>query len=362
MQKTFLCLLLACSNIMFVHAQTDANTPAGYYLVDNPLGKIYFSNQPFTSGSTGDKRTFKSNEYIYARLKLNKGTVKEALQVAAKKQNDPLEYSPQYYFLYEIGIYKNKSQLFGNNNFSRYCLLNEADLNKDYLDFDVLPDPAVASTFIAKTDAFEIKYGKGIAPLASAIGPTNFPEDGTYKIDVIIRNKGLDVWGKEKSEKEWPTFESDFDFNFSSADVPMLKDNYRKVYDKVVGQFEKNALQDKPMIEEWSLKSNPPAIEGYTAEKYNQLYLKNYPGVKIVKTYLDNGSGWEVARDNNNELPIYKYSQQWVTFFCKTAGGECYSHTCNLRKKYEGGGKYGETFLAVFEVEKRSFNCSKLIK
>ncbi len=44
------------------------------------LGSVYFSNQPFINGTQGSKSSFNSNEFIYGRLVLNGGTVREVLK------------------------------------------------------------------------------------------------------------------------------------------------------------------------------------------------------------------------------------------------------------------------------------------
>ena len=46
------------------NAVNDENTPKGYFLVNNPLGKITFSNEPFTKVTSGTKTVFNSNEFI----------------------------------------------------------------------------------------------------------------------------------------------------------------------------------------------------------------------------------------------------------------------------------------------------------
>jgi hypothetical protein len=330
----------------------DANTPDGYFVVDNPLGKIYFDNKPFTANTTENKTTFKTSDYIYARLQLKSGTVKDALKILPKKE--PTDF---YSFNYIAVLYKNKKEVYSNQVAWHHCLLRDADLDKNYLDIDILPNPGNLQTIMAPLVDFA--NGKGPAPLYTAVQRQDFKEEGTYKVDIIIQNETVDVWGNREKEDKWPTFEADFDLNFSNADVAALIANDKKATENAAAAFEKIAAKSQPLHEGWSLKSGAP-VASYSAAKYNQQYSKFYPTVKIVKTYMKPDNGWSVIKDNDNILPIYKYSSQWVTYFCKTTDGKCYYHTCNLRQNYEGGGRYGAAFLAVFDSEITYVDCEKM--
>ena len=48
---------------------------------NNVSGKIYFSNKPFGETNAGAKTSFASNEYIYGRLEVKGGTLKEVFKI-----------------------------------------------------------------------------------------------------------------------------------------------------------------------------------------------------------------------------------------------------------------------------------------
>src|SRR5947207_3339821 len=49
---------------------------------ENPIeGKIFFSNQPFTSSATNTKSSFTSADFIYGRMEIPSGTIKDAFKI-----------------------------------------------------------------------------------------------------------------------------------------------------------------------------------------------------------------------------------------------------------------------------------------
>jgi hypothetical protein len=332
---------------------SDPNLADGYYLIQNDLGKIILSNIPFGTTATTGQTSFKSSDFIYGRIQLNSGTIKEALKIAEKDNKHPF-----YYYDYDLFIYKNKKEVYRTRIWNT-ILLRDDELNNNYLNFDILPDPKKVSTIYSATSDF--CCGKSTVPLYSSFSPEVFATEGVYKVEVLIRNSAIkDQWGKAiADESKWPTFDIDFDFTFSNSDIATLKKNYEAASTVAQEKFKTAGSMAAELPDSWTAKSGTP-MAGYSAAKYNQLYLKYYPGAKIIKTYITNDGGWSVIKDNDNILPRYKYSSQWVTYFVKNTKGECYYHTCNLRQNYEGGGRYGAAFLAVFEDEIKYLDCGKM--
>jgi hypothetical protein len=332
---------------------TDPNLDDSYSLIQNDFGKIILSNSPFGTTATTGQANFNSSEFIYGRIQLNSGTIKEALKIAVKDSKNPF-----YYFDYEVYIYKNKKEVFHNLMWNT-ILLRDDELNNSYLNFDILPDPKKLVSIRSATSDF--CCGKASVPLFDAIKPEVFESDGVYKVDIMLRNSNIkDSWGKQITDKsKWPTFEMDFDFTFSSSDIATLKKNSKAATEIAIEKFKTAGAMAAELPDSWAAKSGAP-MAGYSAAKYNQLYVKYYPTVKIIKTYMTNDGGWSVIKDNDNFLPRYKYSSQWVTYYVKNAKGECYYHTCNLRQNYEGGGRYSAAFLAVFDEEIKYLDCGKM--
>ena len=179
-------------------------------------GKIYFSNQPFTTGNAGSKNTFTSAEYIYGRIELAGKTVKEAFKVW-----DPSPGYPYSYLLYRVYVFYNGQEM-GHNTLN-VCLLKEEDKNKTWFNFDVLPEPSKASTVISGIERFDA--GLFAAPFYNLINSDNFKQEGEYRIVVKFYYESYDVWGKREELEKWPMLEDAFTFKFTLKDVPMLKKN-----------------------------------------------------------------------------------------------------------------------------------------
>jgi hypothetical protein len=194
---------------------TGYRLPVNY---DTVKGKIFFSDQPFTTGNTGSKKTFTSADYIYGRIELDAETINKAFRVFEPNVN-----YPHAYFLYRVYIFHNGQEM-GFNSSRNLCLLREKDKNNKWFNFDVLPEPSKASTVISGTQRFEY-YSIGTVPLYGLIDPDNFKENGEYKIVVKFYTESYDAWGNMEPVEKWPVLEEEFAFIFNAKDVPMLKKN-----------------------------------------------------------------------------------------------------------------------------------------
>ncbi len=318
---------------------SDPNTPDTYFLVNNPLGKISFSNQPFSASTANSKTKFASNEFIYGRLQLNSGTIKEALKIVEKDAKNPY-----YNFQYVVVVYHNKEDKYNNEQIWNSCLLKDADLDKNYLDFDVLPSPDKATTIISALSDFSA--GKATAPLYAAIQPNIFAEDGMYKIDVIIRNPTKDGWGNLLAKDKWPTFEADFDFEFNANDVAMLKKNYELASNNAKNDA---ANANTPLPKQWKEKSSA-LVMGYTQAQLMSLYESSFSGkfapYTVIKFHASASNGGWTVQNNEYGIPRYRYSNQWYTVFVQFKDGKkaCFFQGFGLRQDYQGGGTYGKVF------------------
>ena len=194
-------------------------------------GKMYFSNKPFTTGNAGSKKSFTSSEYIYGRLELEGQSVKDAFKVW-----DPTSGYPYSYLLHRVFVYRNGVEM-GHNTLN-VCLLEQKDKNKTYLNFDILPEPAKATTVMSGIERFDA--GLFAAPLYGEINSDNFKEEGEYKIVVKFYYESYDVWGKREDIEKWPVFEDDFTFMFTLKDVAMLKKNETLANTVIETNFKKN--------------------------------------------------------------------------------------------------------------------------
>ena len=325
--------------------QKGENTPEGYYLFDNPLGKILIANKPFSNASNNTKNTFQSNEFIYGRLQLNSGTIKEAFKFGEKEKGTAF-----YSLEYVVFVYKKGETKYNNDRLWNSCLVKDADLSKSYFDFDILPNPQNATTIISALANFSA--GKSTAPLYAAINPTVFYEDGTYKINIILRNPVNDAWGKALEPKKWPTFETDFDYVFNANDVAALKKNKELAATNAQNNMQNlaNAAQELP--EQWKEKSSA-LVMGLTQDKLSQMLCgADLKSLKLIKFFASSSNGgWTAIYDQGNVIPTYRKSNQYYTVFYKIVNptnsnnGKCWFQTFGLRQQYMGGGTYGASTI-----------------
>lgn len=194
-------------------------------------GKIYFSNQPFTTSNAGSKKTFTSADYIYGRMELDEETIDKAFRVTENQGR-----YPNAHFLYRVYIFY-KGEEAGFNSSGNFCLVRPKEKTNKWFNFDVLAEPAKATTVIGGTPRFEY-YTLGTAPLYGLIRPEKFEENGEYKIVVKFYAETYDTWGNMEPVEKWPVLQEEFAFVFNTKDVPMLLKN-KEAADDVI---EKNAF------------------------------------------------------------------------------------------------------------------------
>ena len=180
-------------------------------------GKIYFSQQPFSATNEGNKKSFTSADYIYGRMELDSASIQQAFRLF-----EPNENYPHAYFFYRVYIYRDGQEI-GFNPSVNLCLLKGNSRKNNWFNFDVLPEPAKASTILCGTERFNTSLSS--APLYGLINPDNFKENGEYKIMVKFYYESYDVWNNMEPVEKWPKLEGEFSFLFSDKDVPMLKKN-----------------------------------------------------------------------------------------------------------------------------------------
>lgn len=197
-------------------------------------GKMYFSNKPFTNNNSGNKNSFTSADYIYGRFELDEETIDKAFRVTENQgKND------HAHFLYRVYIFY-KGEEVGFNSSGNICLVRPKEKTNRWFNFDVLAEPAKATTVMAGTRRFEY-YTLGTAPLYGLIRPEKFEENGEYKILVKFYSETYDSWSNLESVENWPVLQDEFTFKFDVKDVPTLLKN-KEVADDVI---EKNAFINK---------------------------------------------------------------------------------------------------------------------
>ena len=185
---------------------------------DTVKGKIYFSNQPFTTSNTGSKSSFTSADYIYGRMELDEETIAKAFRVTENQGKQP-----DGHLMYRVYIfYKGEEE--GFNSSGNFCLVRQKDKNSKVFNFDVLSDPAKYTTIMGGTPGFDYSTLCS-TPLYGLIRPEKFEENGEYKIVVKMYAQAFDVWGNLEPVEQWPALQEEFTFNFNSKDVAMILKN-----------------------------------------------------------------------------------------------------------------------------------------
>lgn len=305
---------------------------------------IDFSSAPFKGGAGVPASAFNSStSHIYARLRVTGSTVAEVLKLTG----DLSKLKVHFY------VYPSDGDDIHPWEHQTVIILNAAQIKQSFLDFDIKPSPDNITRYINPTDRFDFY----LSQFPFIHSNQFFTKSGNYKIGIKVASELKDDWGNPTG-KQLEVMNS-FDYTFDVKDA-------KSVYDE--GQVVMKSLQNgikfspKPLPKEWKLPSVAPAVTGYTAAKYNQLYNNYYKDVKIIKTYLAPAAGapWKVIMSNDNVMPSYKYCTQTVFFFVKDASGNCYYHPCDLRQDYTGGGTYGVIYMAVFDEEKVYLNCAEM--
>jgi hypothetical protein len=313
-------------------------------------GKMYFSNTPFGQTNAGAKSSFASNEFIYGRLEVQGGTLKEVFRI-----NETSKAEPYPYVLMEVSVYRNGEQMSSSRS-NNYILLKQEDLSRSYVNFDVLPDPAKATTLFSLLEDFSA--GLGFFPLYHMIDEEHFPEPGNYTIKVRFFNRSRNAWGKEEEMEKWPELTDEFSFNFRPADIAALKKNKEAATETA----RENAFRYEKLP---GVFANPAKISDPKANnaKISAILKRDLPNRTILKFAVENSGGplWHIAKDDFG-LPKYRYFNRdvWVAY---KMDGRCYIGTVTLRENYSGGGTYGPLevgFTSASGVQDKGIDCAKI--
>ena len=341
MNKIIILCLLICS---FLYSNAESY-PSKTGLV---AGKMYFSNQPFGETNAGAKTSFSSNEFIYARLELSGTSIKEAFKLKDK--------TGLYFLEYEVEVASDDGRIEAryHGDYHNYLLLSAEDLNKTWLNLDVLPEPAKTTTLYSMTDDFTAGYG--FYPFYRMIKPENFPSSGGYQVTVRVLSKSLNAWDRQEDREKWPVIEEKFAFAFNENDIATLKKNGKAASDFMYD----NAFRYDKMP---AVFSNPGKLTdpNATTAKVSAILKRDLPGRAIIKYVAEqyNGAYWSIAKDDYG-LPKYKYFNPHIWMAYKM-DGKCYVGYITLRQVYSGGGTYGPLQVAWTSTkDDKGIDCGKV--
>lgn len=309
--------------------------------------KFYYSDKPFKNSRDGAKTNFHSGEFIYGRLELGNKTLKQAFHLENIK-NGP------YYLKFYVASYRGDKQQGGWNR-STAIRIEESEINNKWLNFDVLPDPSHASSFIGNVD----EYGVGqftrlrSGPMYEIVEQRFFPANDNYTIYTQFNLPGLDGWGNKLPEKDWPVAEGSFAFSFNDKDVATIRNNHA-----LAAQISNTIKLDK--LPDYFAKPISVSDQMVTVAKVTPL-IKNYlsgDGYEILKVAIEPASSmWSVVK---NELGIQTY--RYVTGYYKIVykkDGKCSLGSVRVFQDYIGNGKYGNLYCK-FWGDEGDIDCSKV--
>lgn len=118
----------------------------------------------------------------------------------------------------------------------------------------------------------------------------------------------------------------------------------------------KAALQQRRKEQIDAVRLNPKGMSNSTYEKM-ALDRKFNDGTKVLRAVIVS-SDWQVVK---NGLDIPKHKSLWYSLAIKDEDGVCYKAVGELRKDYEGGGKYGAPKF-LFSEKDREMNCDNVNK
>ena len=289
-------------------------------------GRIYFSNTPFTGTSANTNKTsFTSAEYIYARLEIPTGTLKEVFKIKDDGKGYP-------FLKCKLTISQNGEVIhYGSSRDN--ILVKEEFLNSNILNFDILPEPSKAGTLYSMLEDFSAGYG--FNPISSLIVSGRWP-DGDYRVKVTIYTETYNAYGSLQDEEKWPKVDGEFDLKFKEDDAGKIIANSKLItetsvenafrYDKLPAVFSKPGKLTDPNA---------------TSAKILAILKRDLPERQILKWVAESYSGpyWHIAHDDYG-LPKYKYFNPHIWMAYKI-NGKCYVGNITLRQVYSGGGTYG---------------------
>lgn len=309
---------------------------------DNIEGTFYFSHQPFGETSTGgnaDLKRFSSKEFLYGRLELKNG---KTLNDVFTFIQDDKESEGESFLHYDVAINKDgKTIAKPRESDWNHLLLKKEDRNKTYLNFDILPDPAKATSLIGADKAF--KYGKTCAPFTWQFLNNKPTEAGIYQVTISFFKKGYNAYGDATNTKNRISTQLEFDFNIS--DIQALIADKKIAENNVSNNF--YTVKSLPPIFK---KSQPLADPNLSHAKLKAYIAASSPECQVLKMATSREGYtkplWVVSTHDNGIPRIKEVAADIVVAYKDKTDGKCYICNVDIRQDYMGGGKYGPIFAS----------------
>ncbi|MES2776283.1 MAG: hypothetical protein V4722_19060 [Bacteroidota bacterium] len=292
---------------------------------------LYFSDKPFTNSHEGSKKSFKSSDYIYGRLELDK-SVYDAFRMSSIK-------TKYFYLRLRLEVFKDGEQK-GSQNSWEYILIKDGNEKNNYLNFDLFPEPGKATSVMSGIEDYTAGLSAG--PLYMMINQERFGDDGEYTVKVAFFLDTYDGWGKREDLEKWPVVRDEFNFNFDIKDLPTIQKN-NKVADQ---NIKDNAFKAKA-VPDWFKNSTQVSDPKLTNANISAILKRDMPqySMTLVKFNVAKFTGplWMVEK-NDLGIPLRRYVNPDVNI-AYMFDGKCYLGTARLWEEYAGGGRYGKLIM-----------------
>lgn len=336
------------------------------------VGKIYFSNTPFGATRADSKINFSTSDYIYGRLETGGKTLREAFGFSpATKEN------PEYTVLFNVYVYRPteyssdgyQTALDAIYNYP-FITFTEADLDKTYWNFDVLPEPAKTTTRVYKQMA-DIRYeadDSGVLALYKFL--KDRAQEQNYVVGIELVKKTTDFRGNPEPEEKWLTVEGRLKLDFKGADFSKIKTDQEKMDADRVARANKERedgdqakIANEPLPKAWTLKSSP-LLPGLTESNLKAMFLLDHPywvQKQIIKLYAEPANSTEPTIVNNElGIPKYRYLRQSFVAFVKVVGeNKCFYQRFTPAQSYAGGGTFQRGFYSILDG-RINISCEKM--
>jgi hypothetical protein len=305
--------------------------------------KLYFSNKPFSNSNKGAKEAFKSDDHIYGRLEVP-STLQKFFKLPAISTKVPVPFLYYRVKVYPGKVAKADRQGHGDPNSWPFVRLSAEDLEKDHWNFDVLPEPAMATTISSGTSDFS--SGKSCAPLSAMFTRERFPGDGEYTIIVKLAYYTYDPYDPTTvlAEDKWTNCQDEFTFQFSTSDLPKIQEDFQNATKSCQENARLKAMEDRGLPEQWNWKSEK-ITAGLTEDEAIALCLARESNscecLKFV-AFPVTGPMWMIEKDHLS-MPVQKWHNQTLGWFARN-NGRYFFIVGGLRQAYEGGGNYGPVY------------------
>lgn len=316
--KIIICVIGLLSLSGAVFSQWDEMNPV-------PGAKVYFSSTPFTIGHEGSKTSFTSADFIYGRLELNNQTLSNAFNMSSIKTG-------RYYLRFRVSAFKNGEQKESYNLWD-YLLIKPEIKKNTWLNFDIFPEPAKATSVLCGTETFNSNVAA--APLYHIINREHFPENGEYTIKVRLFLESYDAWEKKEELEKWPVADGEFSFQFNAKDVQAIRKNATAANEVIT-----NTAFRLKKLPEYFYKSAAVNDPELTSAKIGAILKRDLTDRTILKYSIAEYSGtvWQIEKDATG-LIKRKYVTPDIHIAYKW-NGKCYAGVARLWKEYAGGGNY----------------------